>query len=105
MSEQEVTVAAYPDHRVAPDEVLLLDPHSPSYKKHRKKTDCRDPYRIPHKYLAPCKGINWTLDLPETPLIAFVNGRSGGRAGDMIVDVLSKSLGHTQVVRWLICVG
>lgn len=103
MSDQQVTVAEYPDHRVAPDEVLSFDRHSQSYKNHRQKTDYRDPYMIPHKYLAPCKGINWTLDLPETPLIAFVNGRSGGRAGDMIVDVFNKGLGHTQVVRWLIC--
>ena len=54
--------------------------------------------RIPHKYLAPCKGIN-LHDMPETPLIAFVNSRSGGQVGQKILEVFSHNIGYTQVVR------
>lgn len=55
--------------------------------------------RIPHKYIARCKGLTLENDLAETPLIAFVNARSGGRAGAMIARVLQRAIGHTQVVR------
>eukprot|EP00889_Picochlorum_renovo_P005145 jgi/Picre1/32175/NNA_007521.t1 len=39
---------------------------------HRRLTDFREPYRIPHKYIARCKGLTLENDLAETPLIAFV---------------------------------
>lgn len=57
--------------------------------------DCR----IPHKYIAGCKGLTMKNDLAETPLIAFVNARSGGRAGAMIARILQRAIGDTQVVR------
>lgn len=56
--------------------------------------------RIAHKYIARCKGLSMENDdFAETPLIAFVNARSGGRAGAMIARVLQRAIGNTQVVR------
>ena len=96
------SLGSFPTERNAPDEIITKLRSDESYVKYRKQTDKREPYRIPNKFLAGCKGIH-AVDIPETPLIAFVNSRSGGRAGEEIMGVLSRSIGHTQVVRcWVI---
>ena len=41
------------------------------------------------KYLAP--------ELPEAPLIVFINSKSGGHAGPQLTEVLYHTLGHAQV--------
>lgn len=60
----------------------------------------RDSYVIPLHYITPCKGVD-VSDLERCPMIVFVNSRSGGRAGETIVDIVSKYLGSFQVVRIL----
>ncbi len=35
-------------------------------------------------------------ELPEAPLIAFINSRSGGRAGPKLAEILYRTLGHAQ---------
>ena len=57
-------------------------------------TCCRIP--VPYllntkKYLAP--------ELPEAPLIVFINSKSGGHAGPQLTEVLYHTLGHAQVKR------
>ena len=41
------------------------------------------------KFLAP--------ELPEAPLIVFINSKSGGHAGPQLTEVLYHTLGHAQV--------
>ena len=36
-------------------------------------------------------------ELPEAPLIVFINSRSGGRAGPKLAETLFHALGHSQV--------
>lgn len=36
-------------------------------------------------------------DLPDAPLLVFINSRSGGRAGPRLKEVLCHALGHSQV--------
>jgi len=93
---------SFPSNRIAPDEVIGGDRNDRSYAEFRQETDCREPYGIPHMYLAGCKGIR-ASDAPETPLIAFVNSRSGGRQGEKIMRALNRSIGSTQVVRCSKC--
>lgn len=38
-------------------------------------------------------------ELPEAPLIVFINSRSGGRAGPKLAETLFHALGHSQVMR------
>ena len=40
------------------------------------------------KFLAP--------ELPEAPLIVFINSKSGGHAGPQLTEVLYHTLGHAQ---------
>jgi hypothetical protein len=35
---------------------------------------------------------------PDTPLIAFINAKSGGRVGPSLASILYRSLGQSQVV-------
>lgn len=58
----------------------------------------RDRYNIPLEYVAACKGKSIS-DLDRCPIIVFVNGRSGGRAGSTMLKLFSKYLGSFQVVR------
>lgn len=37
-------------------------------------------------------------DLPDSPLLVFINSRSGGRAGSRLVEVLYHAIGHSQVI-------
>lgn len=36
-------------------------------------------------------------DLEETPLVVFINARSGGRVGPQLANKLAKALGRSQV--------
>lgn len=72
--------------------VLALDAHHPSS---RTSLPVR---RIPGEYMAGCKKYVGD-DLATTPLIAFINGKSGGHMGPKLLTVLSRSLGQSQVVR------
>ena len=58
----------------------------------------RDAYKIPLHYIIECKSVSIS-DLERCPMIVFVNSRSGGRAGEAILDIFSKYLGSFQVVR------
>ncbi len=52
--------------------------------------------RIPAPYLANTKKF-LAPELPEAPLIVFINSKSGGRAGPKLTEVLYHTLGHAQV--------
>ncbi|KAK9835245.1 hypothetical protein WJX81_008484 [Elliptochloris bilobata] len=66
------------------------------YKAYRSATDLREPYRIPPAFLTATKKFR-APELPEAPLIAFINSRSGGRAGPKLAEILYRTLGHAQV--------
>ena len=55
----------------------------------------RDWPRIPPAFLTATKKFR-APELPEAPLIAFINSRSGGRAGPKLTDILYRTLGHAQ---------
>ncbi|KAL6785056.1 hypothetical protein ACKKBG_A02255 [Auxenochlorella protothecoides x Auxenochlorella symbiontica] len=82
-------------HRQAPDEVTQPITNQ-EYQELREMSDMREPYRIPGEYLLGCKKYVGN-DLADTPLIAFINGRSGGQMGTQLLTVLSRSLGQSQV--------
>lgn len=54
------------------------------------------PCRIPAPYLVDTKKF-LAPELPEAPLIVFINSKSGGRAGPKLTEVLYHTLGHAQV--------
>ncbi|KAK9852565.1 hypothetical protein WJX84_009673 [Apatococcus fuscideae] len=62
----------------------------------------REPFRIPGKYL---QGLREGADLgsldsqvaPKTPIIVFVNAKSGGRAGEQLAQLFESVLGEGQV--------
>ncbi len=37
-------------------------------------------------------------ELPDSPLLVFINSRSGGRAGSRLAEVLYHAIGHSQVI-------
>ena len=51
--------------------------------------------RIPPALLTATKKFR-APELPEAPLIAFINSRSGGRAGPKLAVILYRTLGHAQ---------
>jgi len=52
--------------------------------------------RVAPEFLAGTKPeASWDVDV--TPLIVFINARSGGRVGPELANVLSRSLGRSQV--------
>ncbi|KAK9834687.1 hypothetical protein WJX74_007566 [Apatococcus lobatus] len=61
-----------------------------------------EPYRIPGRYL---QGLREGADLgpldtpvaPKTPIIVFVNAKSGGRAGEQLAQLFESVLGEGQV--------
>ena len=53
--------------------------------------------RIPTPYLANTKKF-LAPELPEVPLIVFINSKSGGHAGAKLTEVLYHTLGHAQVL-------
>lgn len=57
-------------------------------------TDCD--CRVPLTYLRETKKFV-VPELPEAPLIVFINSRSGGRAGPKLAETLFHALGHSQV--------
>ena len=58
-------------------------------------------YRISTTYLEGTKQYVGP-QLPDTPLIAFINAKSGGRVGPSLASILYRSLGQNQVVGILI---
>ena len=52
--------------------------------------------RIPHEYLRGTKQFLGSA-LPDSPLLVFINSRSGGRAGTRLAEVLCHAIGHSQV--------
>lgn len=56
--------------------------------------------RIPAEYLVGTKTFVGP-DVADTPLIVFINAKSGGRVGPRLLTVLLKALGQAQVVSWL----
>ena len=40
---------------------------------------------------------SWGPALPDSPLLVFINSRSGGRAGTRLAEVLCHAIGHSQV--------
>ncbi|CAL8467982.1 g7520 [Coccomyxa elongata] len=83
-----------PGRRPAEVEAGAVDPEQ--YGLYRSLTDLREPYRIPAPYLANTKKF-LAPELPEAPLIVFINSKSGGRAGPKLTEVLYHTLGHAQV--------
>lgn len=61
-----------------------------------RPTDMREAYRIPNTFLVSTQPVP-PPPSSTTPLIAFVNGRSGGQVGSGLLRVLSESLGAAQV--------
>ena len=57
--------------------------------------DCREPHRIPREYLLGTKS-KLGAELPDAPLVVFINSRSGGRAGARLTQVLCHVIGHAQ---------
>ena len=52
--------------------------------------------RIPLSYLSHTKRFH-APEVPEAPMIVFINSRSGGRAGAKLTETLYRTLGHAQV--------
>ena len=72
---------------------------SDDYVAWRAATDLRAPYRLDPLFL---RGTRRTpgpelFDQGEAPLIAFINAKSGGRAGPALAQVLARALGTSQV--------
>lgn len=84
----------YPTRRPAELEAPPVD--QAEYTAYRTATDLREPYRVPLAYLRDTKKFV-VPDLPEAPLIVFINSRSGGRAGPALTETLFHALGHSQV--------
>ena len=55
----------------------------------------REPHRIPREYLLGTRS-QLGAELPDGPLIVFINSRSGGRAGARLMQVLCHVIGHVQ---------
>ncbi len=55
----------------------------------------REPHRIPREYLVGTKA-KLGAELPDAPLVVFINSRSGGRAGARLTQVLCHVIGHVQ---------
>ncbi|CAL5219909.1 g1838 [Coccomyxa viridis] len=83
-----------PTRRPAEVEAGPVDPEQ--YENYRSLTDLREPYRIPVPYLLNTKKY-LAPELPEAPLIVFINSKSGGHAGPQLTEVLYHTLGHAQV--------
>eukprot|EP00201_Polytomella_parva_P019485 CAMPEP_0175042170 /NCGR_PEP_ID=MMETSP0052_2-20121109/2387_1 /TAXON_ID=51329 ORGANISM="Polytomella parva, Strain SAG 63-3" /NCGR_SAMPLE_ID=MMETSP0052_2 /ASSEMBLY_ACC=CAM_ASM_000194 /LENGTH=427 /DNA_ID=CAMNT_0016304897 /DNA_START=57 /DNA_END=1336 /DNA_ORIENTATION=+ len=82
--------------RLAPDEVTASPANPLAYHTLRAEDILHGPYRVPGKYL---KRINPnSLYQPcESPLIVFINARSGGRTGPDLALRLRRALGTSQV--------
>eukprot|EP00892_Ulva_mutabilis_P011273 jgi/Ulvmu1/8518/UM044_0052.1 len=80
--------------RDAPLEVLYEG--TEYYKELGKESDLREPYRVPYEVV---EGL-FEMVAPErapTPLLVFINSRSGGRAGPELTRAFQRSVGYTQV--------
>jgi len=81
--------------RTLPNEVLAPSSDE-EYLAYRSLTDWREPYRIPPIYLQNTK-VYIGPQFPDTPLIAFINAKSGGKVGPQLATILFRSLGQSQV--------
>jgi len=69
--------------------------HRNAYIKYRENDALHTTYTLPHTYVQGIKhGI---AKRPESPLIVFINARSGGGDGPRLAQVLSRALGRAQV--------
>ncbi|DBA81590.1 hypothetical protein WJX77_006239 [Trebouxia sp. C0004] len=91
---QHQAIHRYPTRRPAELEAPPVD--QAEYTAYRTATDLREPYRVPLTYLRNTKKFVGH-ELPEAPLIVFINSRSGGRAGPALTETLFHALGHSQV--------
>jgi diacylglycerol kinase (ATP) len=83
-------------HREAPDEVSAAE--EKEYRDYRETTDLREPYRIPPIFLKNTKKFKAPhLITSETPLLVFINAKSGGHVGPHLAGILSRALGTAQV--------
>lgn len=60
--------------------------------------------RIPHEYLKGTKQFLGSA-LPDSPLLVFINSRSGSRAGARLAEVLCHAIGHSQVPKQVPCLS
>ena len=90
-----VPLATMQGRRTLPDEVMAPSSDE-EYIAYRSMTDWREPYRIDPTYLKGTKEYVGP-ELPETPLIAFINAKSGGKVGPALAAILFRSLGQSQV--------
>ncbi|KAL4552775.1 hypothetical protein Ndes2526B_g02685 [Nannochloris sp. 'desiccata'] len=90
-----VQLSTLQGRRTHPDEVLAPSSDE-EYLAYRSLTDWREPYRIPPIYLQNTK-VYIGPQFPDTPLIAFINAKSGGKVGPQVATILFRSLGQSQV--------
>jgi hypothetical protein len=81
-----------------------MDSATAYYEKLGTASDLREQHRIPQHFM---EGLfeQEAPALPPSPVIAFINSRSGGRAGPELSVALCRALGVTQVcfypLQWL----
>eukprot|EP00210_Caulerpa_lentillifera_P000787 g762.t1 len=80
----------------AESQLVLPNTLDATYQSYRRETDLREPYRVPDEILRGTKN-SVEYDVSESPLIAFINARSGGRMGRELVESLFRALGNPQV--------
>lgn len=76
--------------------MVIPDPSTEDYQDFRKNTDLREPYRLPKEALVGTKDIAH-YDVAESPIIAFINSKSGGHMGPDLLKNLQLTLGNEQV--------
>lgn len=82
--------------RCRPAEMEVSPKNKEEYESYRKLNDLRAPYRVPRVYLYGTKKF-LDREIPDAPLIVFINSRSGGRAGPRLKEVLCRTIGRDQV--------
>ncbi|KIY95636.1 hypothetical protein MNEG_12327 [Monoraphidium neglectum] len=82
---------------VEPHELNAPAEDAEAYVKWRTATDLRAPYRVtPELLKGTRKDLGPEFDRGQTPLIVFINARSGGRVGPRLAQVLSRAIGTSQ---------
>jgi len=77
--------------------ILVTCPTLPILFPAPKPSSCSS---IPAEYLVGTKRYVGP-GVADTPLVVFINAKSGGRVGPRLLTVLFRSLGSAQVVRLL----
>jgi len=81
---------------VSGHQLVVPDASNEEYQTRRKETDLREPYRFPQEVLENSKN-DVVYDVAESPMIAFINARAGGRMGPELLTSLYRALGNAQV--------